>query len=220
MRCTGASSVVPIASSESGTCGCRRCQLLQRCRARPHVVPTDQQRTFATDCSDGRAAAWTLGEITNVVFQGNEVVTSSVNATVKRWRVGANVESSGITTMTGPVNKLRLLREGWAASVSDRTFVLAAASSHSIRLALGHPIADIAVSLDERYVAVAGLDELVVLDRGRDSLATVHHPGGYLACVQFISINELAACDTSAILTLRLDLLNFFSMNSDSRTGP
>ncbi|HEY0988317.1 MAG TPA: serine/threonine-protein kinase [Kofleriaceae bacterium] len=213
----------------------RESSILYRHRAIPYRIDTNASCTrLASGAYDGSLIVYDLadnriitelphahgGQITNVVFQGNEVVTSSVDATVKRWHVGASVESSGITTTTGPVNKLRVLRDGWAASVSDRTFVLAATSSHSeIRLAFGHPIADIAISSDERYVAVAGLDEIVVLDRERDMVATVHHAGGYLACVQFISINRLAACDTSAILTLHLDRLQFFAMNTDSRTS-
>jgi WD40 repeat protein len=211
-------------------------RVLYKHRAMPYRIATNAPCTrLASGAYDGSLIVYDLvenrivselrhahgGQITSVVFQGEDVVTGSVDATVKRWHAGTTVSLLQETKMTGPVNKLRMFRDGWGASVADRGFALVTTSpSSKIQLPLGRPIADIAISPDERYVAIADLDEIVVIDRERDAIAIAHRAASYMACIRFVSDNHLAACDTSAILLLSLDLLSFSPLNSDSKAIP
>jgi hypothetical protein len=210
--------------------------ILYRQRATPSRIATNASCTrLASGAYDGSLIVYDLvesrivselrhahgGHITGVAFQGEDVVTGSVDATVKRWHAGATVSLLDETKVTGPVNKLRVFRDGWSASIADRGFALVTTSPPSkIELPLGRPIGDIAISRDERYVAIADLDEIVVIDRKRDAIAIAHRAASYMACVRFVSDDRLAACDTSAILTLSLDLLSFSPLNSDSKAIP
>jgi eukaryotic-like serine/threonine-protein kinase len=208
-------------------------RVLYRHRAVPYRIDTNPTCSrLASGAYDGSLIVYDLtenrtlselrhahgGQITSVAFQGDNLVTGSVDATVKHWHVGTRVELAQEAKIAGPVSKLRVFRDGWAAGIGDPGFALVVRSPHSeIQLPLGRPIADIAISTDERYVAIADLDEIIVIDRKRDAIATAHRAASYLAGIRFINDNLLAACDTSAILVLSLDLLNFYPLNSNSK---
>ena len=68
--------------------------------------------------------------------------------------------------------------------------------------------------------AIADLDEIVVIDRQRDALATARHLASNLVCVRFTSLTTLAACDSASILTLSLDLLSFVPLHTPGRSPP
>jgi WD40 repeat protein len=157
-------------------------------------------------------------QITNVVFQGDELVTSSLDATVKRWHVGTRMELMSSTQLSGPVDKMRVFSDGWAASVSDHILVMNFARSGSrIQLSLNRPIADIAISPNERYIAAADTDEIIVIDRILDTIATIHSNTSSFTCLQFINSAEIATCDTAMILTLSISLLQFSPMYSNTK---
>jgi WD40 repeat protein len=162
------------------------------------------------------------GQITNLVFHGNDVLTSGTDGLVKRWRPGArDLELASATQNAGPIAKLRAIGDGWAASINQQTFAMYSTEyPGGLRLALGHTIADIAVAADERYVAIADLDEVVVIDRRRRALATARHLASNLVCIRFTTPTTLAACDSASILTLSLDALRFVPLHTSARSPP
>jgi tRNA A-37 threonylcarbamoyl transferase component Bud32 len=162
------------------------------------------------------------GQITNLVFRGNDIETAGTDGYVKRWRLrGLDLELAGATHHAGPVEKFRAVAGGWAASIGEQTFAMYSTEyPNGLRLVLGHPIADIAVAADERYVAIADLDEIVVIDRKRDAIATARHVAGEWWCVRFITRTTLAACDAGSLRTLSLDVLSFVPLHTSARSPP
>jgi eukaryotic-like serine/threonine-protein kinase len=159
------------------------------------------------------------GQITNLVFQGKDIATSGTDGFVKRWRPRLRaLELAEATHTAGPAAKLRVVVNGWVASIGEKTLAIhSSENARALQLALGHPIRDIAISADERYVAIADLDEIVVIDRQRDALATTRHLASNLVCIRFTALNMLAACDTASILTLSLDRLSFVPLHTPKR---
>jgi WD40 repeat protein len=159
------------------------------------------------------------GQITSLVFQGSDVATAGADGYVKRWRPGKrDLDLVEATHNAGPVARFSTLGSGWVASIGEKTFAMHSnGHARGLRLALGRPIADIAVAADERYVAIADLDEIVVIDRERDALATARHLAGSLMCVRFTTLTTLAACETASILTLSLDRLSFVPLHTPGR---
>src|SRR5262249_42473136 len=103
--------------------------------------------------------------------------------------------------------------------IGEKTFAMhSTEDARELRLALGHPIADIAVAADERYIAIADLDEIIVIDRQRDALATARHLASNLVCVRFTALTTLAACDAASILTLSIDVLRFVPLHTPRRS--
>jgi eukaryotic-like serine/threonine-protein kinase len=162
------------------------------------------------------------GQITSLVFEGSDVATAGTDGYVKRWRpAGRDPKLIDVTHHAGPVAKLSAVAGGWVASIGEKTFTMhSTEDARELRLALGHAITDIAVSPDERYVAIAGLDEIIVIDRRRHALATARHTASSLVCIRFTALTTLAACDTASILTLSLDRLSFVPLHTSERSKP
>ena len=155
------------------------------------------------------------GQITTVAFQNNDILTAGIDGHVKRWHGSDHLAPISDTKMLGPVTKLRVLKDGWAASVDERTFVVTSYNSmRTLDFMVGHPISDITASADQRYIAIADLSDIVVIDRSRNSIATVYIRDGDITCLTFISSTQLAVCDTSAILSVSIPNLVFSPMSS------
>ncbi|HET9624638.1 MAG TPA: serine/threonine-protein kinase [Kofleriaceae bacterium] len=153
------------------------------------------------------------GAISSVEFAGDDVVTAGADGTVKRWHLDETLRLVRTTSVHGPLSKLHLLDDGWVASLHEQTLALYNEVSHTaLELAVSHPITDVAVSSDQRYVAFSALDEIVVLDRQRHALAAPHNPSSDFLCLQFLTGSQIAACDTAGVMTLDLEKLNFVDL--------
>jgi WD40 repeat protein len=155
-------------------------------------------------------------QITQVVLQGSDIVTSGADAAIRRWHVGEHgLQLSTDTREAGSVGPFRSLTGGWVAAIDEHTLVMRSSlASRDLQLAVGRPITDIALSADERYVAVSDLDEVIVIDRLTEAIATAYNPGSDIACIRFIAGDRIAACDTSSILMLLFEKLKFIPLNS------
>jgi WD40 repeat protein len=154
------------------------------------------------------------GAIMAVQFRGDGLVTAGADARVKQWRLTDKLELEHATSTSGAVGKFRAFESGWAASVDEQTIALYAEESHVIEnLYFSHPISDIALSPDQRYVAFAALDEIAIVDRQQHAIASTHRSSSDINCLQFIAPSVLAACDTASVLALNLDQLNFVPLH-------
>jgi WD40 repeat protein len=150
------------------------------------------------------------GQIISVQFAADDLITSGVDAKIKRWHLSNSLELATTVSAPGPIGTFAALDNGWVAAVNDQTIALHSnQDSATIEISLTHPIKDITTSSDQRYIAIAAIDEVVVFDQYRHAIATAQRPSGDINCLQFLSASKLAACDTSAVLTLDIDRLNF-----------
>ena len=98
------------------------------------------------------------------------------------------------------------------AATQERTFIMRERTNNrptEIRFVLSRPISALAMSNDERFVALSNSDEIVVLDRQNDTVATADRFGGGINCLQFADASTLVACGKASILHLSLTSLNF-----------
>jgi len=156
-----------------------------------------------------------MGQITAIKLLDNNIYTSSTDATIKHWKLES---TTGLTLqdeirMSAPVVRMNIFkRGGWIAATQARTFVMrvpANSRTSEIRLTLNRPISALVISSDERFVALSDSDEIVILDRQNDTMATVDRPGGGISCLQFVDDSTLVACAKASILQLSLVSLNF-----------
>jgi WD40 repeat protein len=161
------------------------------------------------------------GQITRVAIQQDSVLSSGLDAVVRRWHPGTAQEHAVDIQLSGPVTDMRTSTHDWAATVDDRIFVFHSTNSPSATsLVLRHSISDIAISPNERYLAVADLDEIVVVDRERDRVAVAQNPTSDINCIRFADNTNLLACDASTILSLSIERLKFSPMNSSGPEQP
>lgn len=155
------------------------------------------------------------GHITSVEFRDGQILTAGADGNIREWSADGRTRPLSEWRMTGPVTKFHRLSDGWVASVASRTFVMhSSRAGADLSFTLTHPISDIVPSPDERYIALANLGEIVVLDRERSAVATAHKPGSDIGCLGFTTPTNLAACDTSSILLLSIDDLKFWQIFS------
>jgi WD40 repeat protein len=153
------------------------------------------------------------GQISSVAILRDNIFTTGLDSSIRRWNIGASLERSEDIQMPSPIKKLRVSPSGWVAGAGDRTIALHSTISQSeMFLAPRHTIADIAISPTGRYVAIADLDEIIVVDRERDRIATTYRPTSDIGCLQFTAPTTILACDVSAIVSLSLEMLDFAPM--------
>ncbi|HEY5944066.1 MAG TPA: hypothetical protein VIV40_01180, partial [Kofleriaceae bacterium] len=151
------------------------------------------------------------GQITKVFFRGHDLETASTDATVKRWKLHDNsIELSETVAEAGSVHRFQPLQDGWAVGARETFAVHSTDSSRLLRLELGHPIASLTTSRDQRYIAFSDHSEIVVIDRERNALTSVFSSSSdELDCLRFISANTLATCGNASLAIVSIDSLSF-----------
>lgn len=201
-------------------------RVLYRHQESPYRIAVDSScKWMASGAYDGSLVVYDLlmqrklfdsrsahsGQITNLAMRGELLRTSSLDGTVRHWKIqNDNVLLIAESRLSGPVAKMQDMADGWVARVNENLLAIEYDGDPArMMLDLGHAVTDIAVRADEKLIAIAAVDEIILIDRERQAIASFRQPGSDFACVRFIDHARLAVCDTAAVAVLDVKVFQF-----------
>jgi len=152
------------------------------------------------------------GRITTVIWDDSDLWTAGVDSEVKQWRVRQEgIDLVATYHESDSVKLVSLAEHDTFLAVAPNTLKFRSAGNKlELEFKLQKSISDIQESSDHRYVAVTSFQEIVIIDKTKHMLSTLHTDSGSMQCVKFISPSLLGVCGRSSILTVDLSNIRYF----------
>jgi eukaryotic-like serine/threonine-protein kinase len=151
------------------------------------------------------------GPIHGLGWIGDDIWTSSVDGTLRRWTFQQGVlRQREIVRESAPFRLTKVFDDGWVANIGEGVLVIRHAGLPSpLRFELNKRIRSIEVSATGRYVAASIEGEVIIIDLEQHRLASVPMDTGLSGYLRFIDSVTLAVSAAISLKIIRIDNLTY-----------